>query len=131
MESANQSVGGGHMGVRKTQSKLAMKAYWAGWTVDKREYCKRCDKCALYHRGGVKKQGMLQTMCVGAPWEKMAIDITGPHPASSKGNKLIITVMDHFNKFRFAFPVRNHKAPMVAKYLVESVFLTYGVPLQL
>jgi len=82
MESAHQSVSGGHMGVRKTQSKLAMTAYWVGWTVDVREYCKRCDKCARYHRGGVKKQGMLQTMCVGAPWERVAIDITGPHPVS-------------------------------------------------
>jgi len=82
-------------------------------------------------QGGVKKQGMLQPMCVGAPWEKVAIDITGPHPVSSKGNKFIITVMDHFTKFGFAFPVRNHEALTVAKYLVERVFLTYGVPLQL
>jgi len=51
MESAHQSVSGGHMGVKKTQSKLTMKANWVGWTVDVREYCKRCDKCARYHRG--------------------------------------------------------------------------------
>jgi len=119
------------MGVRKTQSKLAMRAYWVGWTVDVREYSKRCDKCARYHRGGVKQQGMLQPMCVRAPWERVAIYITGPHPVSSKGNKFIITVMDHFTKFGFAFPVRNHEAPTVAKYLVEKVFLTHGVPLQL
>jgi len=118
-------VGGGHIGVRKTQFKLSMKAHWVGWTVDEREYCKRCDKCARYHRGGVKKQGMLQPMCVGAPWERVAIDITGPHPVSSRGNKFIITVMDHFTKFGFAFPVRNHEAPTVGKYLVERVFFTY------
>jgi len=70
-------------------------------------------------------------MCVGAPWERMAIDITGSHPLSSKGNKFIITVIDHFTKYGFAFPVRNHEAPTVAKYLAENVFLTYGVPLQL
>jgi len=131
MGSAHQSVSGGHMGVRKTQSKLAMRAYWVGWTVDILEYCKRCDKCARYHRGGVKRQGLLQSMGVGAPWERVAIDITGPHPVSSKGNKFIITVIDHFTKFGFAFPVRNHEAPTVAKYLVKRVFLTYGVPLQL
>jgi len=131
MESAHQSVSGGHMGVRKTQSKLAMRAYLVGWTVDVREYCKRCNKCARYHRGGVKKPGMLQTMCVGAPWERVAIDFTGPRLVSSMGNKFIIMVMDHFTKFGFAFLVRNHEAPTVAKYLVERVFLIYGVPLQL
>jgi len=61
----------------------------------------------------------------------VAIDITGPHPVSSNGKKFIITVMDHFTKFGFAFPVRNHEAPTVAKYLVKRVFLTYGVLLQL
>jgi len=61
----------------------------------------------------------------------MTIDITGPHPVSIEGNKFIITVMDPFTKFGFAFPVQNHEAPTVAKYLVERVFLTYGLPLQL
>jgi len=61
----------------------------------------------------------------------LAIDITGPHPLSGKGNRFIITVIDHFSKYAFAFPVRNHEARTVAKYLVERVFLVHGVPLQL
>jgi len=87
--------------------------------------------CAKYHRGATKKQGELQNMCVGAPWERVAIGITGPHPQSTKGNKFMITVLDHFMKYAFAFPVRSHDAVTVAKYLVERVFLMYGVPTQL
>jgi len=60
-------------------------------------------------------------MCVGAPWERLAIDITGPHPVSGKGNRFIITVIDHFNKYAFTFPVRNHEGRAEAKYLVESL----------
>jgi len=70
-------------------------------------------------------------MSVGAPWERVAIDITGPHPQSTKGNKFMITVLDHFTKYAFAFPVRSQDAITVAKYLVEWVFLVYGVPTQL
>jgi len=77
------------MGAKKTQDMVAMTAYWVGWQRDVREYCSRCDACARYHRGSVKKRGELQSMCVGAPWERLAIDITGPHPISGKGNKLI------------------------------------------
>jgi len=43
----------------------------------------------------------------------------------------MLTVLDHFTKFAFAFPIRSHDAQTVAKYLVEKVFLTYGMPLQL
>jgi len=70
-------------------------------------------------------------MCVGAPEEKVAIDITGPHPHTSKGNNFMVTMLDHFTKYAFAFPVRTHDAVTVAKHLVERVFLVYGVPSQL
>jgi len=43
----------------------------------------------------------------------------------------MIAVLDHFTKYAFAFPVRNHEAVTVAKYLIERVFLLYGVPTQL
>jgi len=131
MRTAHASVTGGHMGVKKTQVKVAKQAYWVGWSKDVREFCRRCDVCAKYHRGATKKQGELQNMCVGAPWERVAIDITGPHPQSAKGNKFMITVLDHFTKYAFAFPVHSHDAVTVAKYLVERVFLVYGVPTQL
>jgi len=131
MKSAHASLSGGHMGVKKTQSKVAMRAYWVWWQKEVREYCQKCDACARYHRGGVKKRRELQPMNVGTPWKRLAIDITGPHPVSNKGNKFIITVIDQFTKYAFAFPVRNHEAKTVAKYLVERVFLIHGVPLQL
>jgi len=43
----------------------------------------------------------------------------------------MITLLDHFTKYAFAFPVRSHDAVTVTKYLVERVFLVYGVPTQL
>jgi len=54
-----------------------------------------------------------------------------PHPVSNKGNKFIFTVLDHFTKYGFAFPERNHEARTVAKGLVERVFLIHEVPIQL
>jgi len=43
----------------------------------------------------------------------------------------MVTVLDHFTKYAFAFPVRSHDAITIAKYLVERVFLVYGLPNQL
>jgi len=43
----------------------------------------------------------------------------------------MVTVLDHFTKYAFAFPVRSHDAITVARHLVECVFLVYGVPNQL
>jgi len=128
---AHASVRGGHMGVKKTQSKIAKSAYWVGWANDVRNFCRRCDPCARYHRGKIGRQGELQPMCLGGPWERVAVNITGPHPLSVRGNWFILTVLDYFTKYAFAFPIRSHDAHTVAKYLVEKVFLSHEVPLQL
>jgi len=98
IRNAHASVTGGHMGVKMTQMKVAKQVYWVGWSKDVRDSCRSCDVCAKYHRGATRKLDELQTMCVGAPWERVAIDITGPHPQSTKGNKFMITVLDHFTK---------------------------------
>jgi len=67
MRTAHASVTRGHMGVKKNQVKVAKQVYWVGWSRDVRDFCRRCDVCARYHRGATKKQGELQNMCVGAP----------------------------------------------------------------
>jgi len=131
MTTAHASVTGRHMGVKKTQTKVAKQAYWVGWSRDIRDFCRSCDICAKYHRGTTKRQGELQNMCVGAPCERVAIDVTGPHPQSNRGNKFMVTILDHFTKYAFAFPVRSHDVITVAKHLVERVFLVYGVSNQL
>jgi len=58
-------------------------------------------------------------MCVGAPWERLAIDITGPHPLSGKGNRFIITVIDHFTIYAFAFPM--HEGTHIIYVIVNDI----------
>ena len=70
-------------------------------------------------------------MLVGELWERIAIDITGEHPKSRNGNEYMLTVMDHFSKWAEGYPLRDHKAPTVAKVLVEQLFSRFGMPCQL
>jgi len=61
-------------------------------------------------------------MTTGGPWERIGVDITGPHPKSSSGYVCILTVMDYFTKCADAFPMRNQEAATVAQVLVDGVF---------
>jgi len=67
IKSAHASISGGHMGVRKTQDKVAMMAYWVGWQRDVREYCLKCDACARYHRGLSRKERNCNTCVLALP----------------------------------------------------------------
>ena len=47
----------------------------------------------------------MQRMTVGAPLERIGIDVTGPFPKSARGNKFMVTVVDHYTKWAEAYPV--------------------------
>jgi len=68
---------------------------------------------------------------VGAPFERVSVDITGPFPRSARGHVYMVTVMDHFTKWAEAIPLRNHTAESVARALMVNVFSRFGFPLQL
>ena len=91
----------------------------------------RCEPCARYYRGKNPKKANLQTPLVGEPWLRVSLDITGPHPRSSKSNPYILTMIDHFSRWSEALPLRNRKASTVARALVTHVLSRYGPPMQI
>jgi len=70
-------------------------------------------------------------MLTGEPWERLGIDVTGPHPTSSKGNRYILTVIDLFSKWVEIFPMWNPEATTVARLLMDRVICVHGCPKQI
>jgi len=122
---------GGHLGREKTAAQIQRIAYWPSWTRDLDFFLKRCEPCARYYRGKNPKKANLQTPLVGEPWLRVSLDITGPHPRSSKSNEYILTMVDHFSRWSEALPLRNRKASTVARALVTHVLSRYGPPMQI
>ena len=127
----HKGLNGGHLGHRRAKQLLQARFFWPGWSTDVKLAKIRCHQCARYQRPRPHKQGDLQPMLTGEPWERLGIDVTGPHPTSSKGNVYILTVIDHFSKWVELFPMRNQEASTVAKLLVDRVFCVHGCPLQI
>ena len=131
MNTAHTGMTGGHLGTRRTMGQLQLRAFWPGWQRDVKRYCGQCGECATYHRGVLKRQGHLQSFPVGEPLERLAIDLTGPHPTSSSGHVYILTAVDLFTKWAEAVPLRNKEAVTVARALVDVVISRLGIPLQI
>lgn len=119
------------MGRQRTAAAVQSRAYWPTWSSDLDLFMRSCHPCAMYHRGAPPRTKHMQTPMVGEPWERISIDITGPHPRSSRGNQFILTAVDHFSKWAEAIPLRNHTAPTVARALVVHVFSRFGTPMQI
>ena len=73
----------------------------------------------------------MKTYNVGAPLERVALDVLGPLPESDHGNKYILVVADYFTKWTESYSMPNQEATTVAKLLVEEFVVRFGVPRQL
>jgi len=131
IECVHSGLTGSHVGIAKTMHQLMRCAWWRGWRADVRRQLKRCSRCSCYHRGALPRQGPLQPTRVGAVFERLSIDLTGPHPRSRRGNVYVLTVVCPFSKFCECLPLRNKEATTVARVLVEEVFCRFGTPLAL
>ena len=128
---AHTGITGGHLGVKRTSAQLQLRAYWVNWNDSVSAYCQTCDDCAKYHRGNPRKQGLLQPLLTGEPFERVEIDLTGPHPTSKSGNVYILTILDVFTKWAEALPLRNKESTTVARVLFDTFLVRFGAPLQI
>ena len=121
----------GHFGVRKTLGRLKQRVYWVGMRKDVSEWCKICDVCCAKMGPGRRTVAPLQVYQVGAPMERVAVDILGPFPQTIRGNRFVCVAMDYFTKWPEAYPLPNHEAATVAGVLVDKFFARFGVPHEL
>ena len=131
MREIHDSVTSGHLGVRKTLSRLRQRFYWVRMRQDVEEWCRACDICSAKKGPGRRVRAPLQLHQVGAPMERVAVDIAGPLPVTAAGNRYICVAMDYFTKWPEAYALPNHEAATVAGVLTERFFTRFGVPAEL
>ena len=95
----HDSVTCGHLGIKKTLSKVNNRFFWHKMRSDVENWCKSCDVCASRKMPQKKPKAPMQQYNVGAPLERVAVDILGPLPKTKKGNKYILVVGDYFSKW--------------------------------
>ena len=74
---------------------------------------------------------IIQIFNVGLPWERIAVDVAGPFPLSTRGNKYSLVVMDYFSKCPEVFAIPNQEAVTVADVIVKEWVSRFGVPIEM
>ena len=68
---------------------------------------------------------------VGAPLERVALDLIGPLPLSYKGNKYALIVTDYFTKWAEAYSIPDMEAKFITDLFVNNFICRFGVPRQI
>lgn len=129
MKLAHDSILGGHLGVRKTISKIIAEFYWPSVHSDVSKYCRSCDICQkTMAKGRVTKVPIGELPLIDTPFERVAIDLVGPiFPASEKGHRYFLTMVDFATRYPEATALKRIDTETVAEALVE-MFSRVGFP---
>ena len=128
LQSLHNSPSGGHLGRNKTLGRVCHRFYWPRYKELVILWCRRCDVCARSKPGPRRRRTKLGHVSVGAPLERVAVDIMGPLPKTDNDNEYLLVVGDYFTKWAEAFPLKNHTAQTVADVMVQEFVARYGLP---
>lgn len=131
LKQLHNGITGGHLGVKKTLSKIRDRYFWHHMSKDVQEFCKQCDICESRKSPNKLPKAPLQKYVVGAPLERLAIDIMGPLPLTKKKNSYLMVVGDYFAKWIDAIPIKNQKAHTIVQKLLDRVITIFGVPMEI
>lgn len=103
----------GHMGFEKTLNRVRPHYTWEGMFRDLKNYCASCNSCA--ERRKPRATAKVQSMPpVERPFQRIALDILGPWPATDQGNKVVAVFTDYLTKNVEAFALPDYTAETIA-----------------
>ena len=92
---------------------------------DVKKIVENCNLCMELKPKFQKSSGTL--IKATQPFQQLNIDFKGPLPTPSSGNRYILTVVDEYSRFPFAFPCRNMESKTVIKCF-NQLFSIFGMP---
>jgi transposase InsO family protein len=125
IERAHRDVG--HMGRVKTQLRVQEAYVWKGM---KRDITKRLTLCALcaVHSRRREHVSMGEMPIAAYPGQIVSADLVGPLAETEKGEKYILTLMDHFSGWAEAYPLPNKQSETVTTCIRDVFFARIGEP---
>jgi len=128
MTLAHAGVMSGHQGVHRTLERVIKSFWWPGMSNDVNRFCHSCDICQrTVSKSRIPKVPLRKMPIIDTPFKRVAVDLVGEiFPASSRGHRYILTVVDYATRYLEAVPLKI-SPPAVAEALV-SIFSRVGIP---
>jgi len=114
---AHSHLLGAHLGVEKTYDRILGRFYWPGVKRAVQDYCRSCRECQKTAPKVQYQNPLIPLPLIDVPFQRVAMDIIGPLPKSSRGHRYILVVMDYATRYPKAVPLRTASAKAVAKEL--------------
>lgn len=122
IEMHHDKVCSGHQEAKRTRDLMKLNYFWPNMDRDVEKYVRQCESCAKFKGGRHPTAPLGELPETTSPFEMTSIDICGPYPETKKGNRYLLTFIDHFSRYSEAIPIPRQDAPTVARALVTEIF---------
>ena len=117
-----------HLGTSHTLRTLEREFYWKGMGKEVHEFVGHCEFCLRAKDQCKPKVDLIPSKC-NFPFQRIALDITGPLPLTQKRNRYILGISDYFSKLAILIPLKDISAKTVATKVFTQWISRYGPPL--
>ncbi|CAH8594109.1 unnamed protein product [Dicrocoelium dendriticum] len=121
----------GHAGQKKMEEAVEQRFWWSCQRRDIVNFCNRCHDCLRAKPPRRPNCAPLQPILTGYPNQTVAVDIMGPLPMTTRGNRFILVLVDHFTKWCEATPLARTDAVTVARTVFVQWIARWGPPEQI
>ena len=84
-----------------------------------------CKSCAFLKPQFLRSKGTL--INATAPFQRLSVDFKGPLPPSRNGNQYLLTMIDEYSRFPFAYPCKDMSSSTVTQCF-GHLFSIFGMP---
>ncbi|KAM7303540.1 DDE-type integrase/transposase/recombinase [Ixodes scapularis] len=119
----------GHLGYSRTLARIREKYYWPKLPKTVHFYTRSCHECQRRKKPPTKPAGLLHPIAPPTvPFQQIGMDLLGPFPPSTQGNRWIIVATDYLTRYAETKALPVGTAVEVAKFFIESIVLRHGAP---
>ena len=117
-----------HQGVSRTMSFIGRKYWWQTMRQDVVTFIKECSACARRKTGHELKAPLGEALVAKEFLVVVSLDIVGPLPVTERGNRYLLTFVDHITRFCEAVPIVKQDTEIIAREFVVKIITQFGVP---
>ena len=117
--------GGGHLSVRKTLRKC-QRFFWPRMYTDIFYWCRACLVCQLRNSPVPPYRAEMLSVPCNTIFAKVGLDLAGPFPITTNGNKYILNIICWFSKFIISAPLPDAKGITIAKAFLSHCVFKFG-----
>ena len=118
----------GHVGINKLYYTLRTVLPSPNLKNRIEQVISRCPACSYFKNKNGKDRAPLMYSTPHFPFERIAVDITGPLISTPDGYKYILAIIDYFSKFVILVPLKRIDAETVCNAIFNNWICLFGAP---